>query len=1111
MTDGTRASKISQLRRELSRVSDDAVAPWVVTGEPEYQELVRTFGDQDMPDEHVLDYALLSSHWEISLAAIAGLRQRAAARVTAPADERWVAARALWARVEFLHDFTIAETLQLIASAALNPRRPLWVLAMQNRLTSNVTHSVHAACSRYLALLDDHTLPPLGDSDFELFRRLPTASREQLREFMDGLPHLMARQLVRELEEKLDVVSESSQEPPGKASHPPQSAPPPAEQGFFEKVGRFWSVLDTQEGLARAKWEERLDLAERAVCGTEPRSVLIVGERLVGKTAFLKVLAQRVGEKGWRVFEVGSSDLLADNIYIGQTEGLLRQARKELHASNKIAWYVTDISSFAEGGSFRHNPATFLDQLTPALTSGALVLWGEATAQEAERLFRRRSALRHFVEVVRLEPDDPKDALALIRNVSSALERDLRLAVGSDLCQQSVGLAMHHLRTATLPGSAIALLRDACRLAARAHETRVMERHVFDALARVAGLPRELVDGSEQLDVATVTDFFSKRVIGQPEAVRTIVERITMIKAGLNDPKRPLGVFLLAGPTGTGKTELAKATAEYLFGTADRLIRLDMSEFQTPESLSKVIGGPYQPAHSETLLDRIRQQPYSVVLLDEFEKAHWQVWDLCLQLLDEGRLTDYHGNTADFRSTLIILTTNLGATRQHAPHLGFHQIHRPNREDQVLQAISGVFRPEFQNRLDRIVAFQPLTRELMRGILAKELDRLYERPGLRRRDWAIEWEASAIEFLLERGFNPDMGARPLKRAIDQYVAAPLAAAIVEHRTPVGDQFVFMRSDGNGIQAEFIDPGQDDHDARLPTPEALSANSTAAQIALAPKGELGEVATLAAEQEEIARQLSSDEWVERKSRLTAKINLPAFWEREDRVQILSQLEIMDRLAVAAETAASLQGRLRGRRTPSGGPLRDVLRRLALQLLSVQHGLQDLNENAPVEVALAIEPALEAPGESGASRAWCDELHGMYAAWSLNRQMKRGDGPSLTPGAPPVLTVSGFGAFRTLLPEAGLHVLETRGAPGKSMRVSARVLVVPVPHSVAAATLSKDAFEKAFADRLRSRTVVRRYRRIPSPLVRGRDGRWRTGKLDAVMGGNFDLFEALAPRA
>ena len=329
---------------------------------------------------------------------------------------------------------------------------------------------------------------------------------------------------------------------------------------------------------------------------------------------------------------------------------------------------------------------------------------------------------------------------------------------------------------------------------------------MIQTLAQLTGLPSSILDNTERVDLAAIRAYFAARVMGQDEAVGAVVDRIAMLKAGLNDPGKPIGVLLFAGPTGTGKTELAKTAAQFLFGSADRLIRLDMSELQTPEAIPKILGSGEAGADTDSLIARVRKQPFSVVLLDEFEKAHAQVWDLFLQVFDDGRLTDSLGHVADFRHCLIILTTNLGATGHRNSGLGFAPSSESYSGDHVLRAIGQTFRPEFQNRLDKVIVFHPLSRDLMRGILTKELNRLLERRGLKDREWAVEWEASAQDFLIEKGFSPEMGARPLKRAIEQYVIAPLAATIVERRFPEGDQFVFIRSDGRAIQAEFVDPG-----------------------------------------------------------------------------------------------------------------------------------------------------------------------------------------------------------------------------------------------------------------------------------------------------------------
>ncbi len=637
---------------------------------------------------------------------------------------------------------------------------------------------------------------------------------------------------------------------------------------------------------------------------------------------------------------------------------------------------------------------------------------------------------------------------------------------------------------------------------------------MLKTLSQLTGLPVSILDNNERLDLASIRKFFASRVIGQDEAVASVIDRIAMLKAGLSDPGRPIGVFLFAGPTGTGKTELAKTTAAYLFGSVERLLRLDMSEFQTAESMAKILGDGSPHGETDSLISRVRKQPFSVILLDEFEKSHPRIWDLFLQVFDDGRLTDALGQVADFRHCLIILTTNLGATSHQSAGLGFAPAPDAFTSEQVLRAISQTYRPEFQNRLDRVIVFRPLTRDLMRIILHKELSGVLERRGLKDRAWAVEWEASALEFLLERGFSPEMGARPLKRAIEQYVIAPLAATIVERRFPEGDQFVFFRSDGRAIQAEFVDP---DSDAR---PAAAAAAAEAAgrppslpAMILAPRGTAAEFAALASEAAGVKETLASPDWERLKLALSNEMIAPDFWSKPQRYRSLARLALMDRVAAAARTADALRTRLaRG----TGGPghySRELVARLALSLHLVKAGLADAFEDAAVEVALMVEPALESSGGDGkATAAWCQQLREMYRGWSHKRHMQMSELPAGLPsGDPPVLMISGFGAHRVLQRECGLHVLELADGHSGANRATARVRLAVTPLGDVPPAKLASAVRKAFGAVPLSSAVVRRYRGEPSPLVRNADGSWRSGRLDAVLGGDFDLLGADEPTA
>ena len=879
------------------------------------------------------------------------------------------------------------------------------------------------------------------------------------------------------------------------------------DREFLTSFGRFWRQNPDEVLVEPEGWKDGLAAAEAGVLSARPRSLLASGEARVGKTALLQLLGRRLGRQGWTVFEAGGADLMAGQQWFGQLEGRIQRTVDELAAAKRLIWYIPDILQIAHSGTHQGQAASILDQILPAISAGRLIVWTEASAAGTARLLRLRPALRGTFEVVRLEPMDHQETRELAREFARNLKTATSVTIEPAAIDAALNSARQYLTASSLPGATLDLLKLGVGRRAKGGGTTMAAGDIFEALARLTGLPASILDNTERVDLNAARNYFTARVIGQDEAVEAILARIAMLKAGLNDPAKPIGVFLFAGPTGTGKTELAKTLAEFLFGSEGRMIRLDMSEFQTPKSTIKILGSGEAVNPTESLITLVRKQPFSVVLLDEFEKAHTNVWDLFLQVFDDGRLTDHLGQVADFRHCIIILTSNLGATSNRGARMGFVQGEDGYLSEQVLRAVGQTFRPEFQNRLDKVIVFRPLSREQMRVILKKELSRVLDRRGFKDREWAVEWEASALEFLLEKGFSPEMGARPLKRAIDQYLIAPLAATIVEKRFPEGDQFVFVRSDGHAIQAEFVDPDAEEAPARS---APVDGNLPPLPVMiLAAQGTEAELDALAAEMARVEEALSSEDWEARKIELSAQMMQANFWSRSDRFATLAHLALIDRVRAAAETARAIKTRLDKGAERAGRSSRELISRIALQLYLVQAGIADVREARPIEVALRVEPAFERPGERKAAQAWCAQVLDMYRAWGRKRHMQLTEMPTDLLGGDaglPLLLVSGFGAFNVLASERGLHVLELANEEKGTARAKARVRVAAAPLGDLSGNKLRQALKEALQHAEQPSAIVRRYRSNSAPLVRDLVGGWRSGRLEAVLAGDFDLIAA-----
>jgi ATP-dependent Clp protease ATP-binding subunit ClpC len=860
------------------------------------------------------------------------------------------------------------------------------------------------------------------------------------------------------------------------------------EVGFFRGFARIWEPVEEPPVLTSVGGRAAVVAALRSALHQDgSSSLLLVGEHGVGKSAVLRDVLAELHAEGWFIFEANATELMAGQSYIGQIDGRLREIA-ERTAGKRVLWVMPAFADAISAGQHTRSREGVLDRIFPYVEAGQLRIIGELEPRAYDLVMQQRPRTASLFETLRLPPLTTEETLLAARDW-----RD-RTGVDADdeTIEDALDLAEHYLAAVAAPGNVLRLLKATTARVRDEHREQLRTGDVLATLSEATGLPLHVVDAQAPLDLVTVRDYFASRIIGQPDAVECVVDRIALIKAGLTDPTRPLGVFLFVGPTGTGKTELAKTLAEFLFGSPDRLVRLDMSEFQTPDSLDRLLADPTGGEKGASLISAVRSNPFSVVLLDEFEKAHRNIWNVFLQLFDDGRLTDHRGRTADFRQCVVILTSNLGAAVGRATRLGFTPDSGPKFTPAAVErVVSQVFRPELLNRIDRVVVFRPFEREQMRALLDRELAQVLDRRGLRARPWAVEWDEVALEFLAEKGFSPELGARPLKRAVERYLLAPLANAIVSRSFAEGEQFLFITARNDRIEVAFVDP-----DAEDVVPDATPASEARRleQLVLEPHGGAADVAFLQAETERLRTVIDGAEWGARKERDLEVMQSEEFWSSPERFVVLARVEYVDRVQAAFRTAEKLLARLLRQSQNGRSSARRIVELLAERLYLLDRACTGTTAADPADAFVEVRAI-----GAGAEEQFARQLREMYESWGLRRGMQV---TSLASAGADVLGISGIGAYQILAPETGVHVFESPRDGRSFDRIVVHVAVAPA----LAASPGSDAGDLARAA-LRalspSTTVVRRYRTGPAPLVRDTVRDWRTGRLDRVLAGEFDV--------
>jgi ATP-dependent Clp protease ATP-binding subunit ClpC len=522
--------------------------------------------------------------------------------------------------------------------------------------------------------------------------------------------------------------------------------------------------------------------------GREGVALVLVGPSGVGKTAIVHEVVRRLEEKhaaaGVRrdVWRIDGGRFIAGMSYVGQWEARARALCRELAETGDVL-HGDDLASLVFAGRTRSASTNLAQYLESHLARGEISMLAESTAERFEKVREEAPGFAALFRVFHVPPLSASATLPVLLGVLRDLESDG--SAGAPPRLSPAGLeallagAERFRPHEAFPGKAARLLRRVLTGAGKADgELRRFElADVHETLRGETGLPDFILGAEPPRPRAEVRRELSTMVAGQPEAVDAVTDAVLAMQAGLGDPDKPLATYLFVGPTGVGKTETAKALARYLFGSASRMLRFDMSEFVSTASLARLVGEPGAPDGELTLA--LRSQPMRVILFDEIEKAHPRVFDALLQLLGEGRLTDAAGRTADARQAVVLMTSNLGV-REAAARPGFVQPGEAARQH-YLAAVRAFFRPEFFNRLDRVVPFGPLDRAALRVVVEHALEELLSRRGIRRGHVLVDVEPELLDLLVEQAFDPRYGARPLKRALERRLTVPLAQHLVTRR------------------------------------------------------------------------------------------------------------------------------------------------------------------------------------------------------------------------------------------------------------------------------------------------------------------------------------------
>ncbi|UPH71553.1 ATP-dependent Clp protease ATP-binding subunit ClpA [Abyssibius alkaniclasticus] len=552
-----------------------------------------------------------------------------------------------------------------------------------------------------------------------------------------------------------------------------------------------------------------VDRCIQILCRRRKNNPLLVGDPGVGKTAIAEGLARKIvqGEvpevlARTTIYSLDMGALLAGTRYRGDFEERLKEVVKELEAHPSAVLFIDEIHTVIGAGATSGGAMDASNLLKPALQGGKLKCMGSTTFTEFRQHFDKDRALsRRFQKIDVNEPSVP-DAIKILMGLKPYFEEHHNIRYTNDAIKTAVEMSARYIHDRKLPDKAIDVIDEAGAAQMLVTESRrrktIGTKDIEAVVATIARIPPKSVSKSDAENLRDLEKSLKRVVFGQDTAIEALASAIKLGRAGLREPEKPIGNYLFAGPTGVGKTEVAKQLADTL---GVELLRFDMSEYMEKHAVSRLIGAP--PGYvgfdqGGLLTDQVDQHPHCVLLLDEIEKAHPDVFNILLQVMDHGKMTDHNGRQVDFRNVVLIMTSNAGAADQAKSAIGFG---RDRREGEDMAAIEKLFTPEFRNRLDAVISFAPLPRAVILKVVDKFVMQLENQ--LMDRNVHLDLTPEAAEWLAEKGFDDKMGARPLARVIQEHVKKPMAEELLFGKLIKGGVVRIVVKDG-ALALEYAD-------------------------------------------------------------------------------------------------------------------------------------------------------------------------------------------------------------------------------------------------------------------------------------------------------------------